>query len=53
MGGKAQTWVSPATAAGIPAIKTVATPGPMIVPPWVVTSKILAAGGIWILDFGF
>ena len=34
MGGKTQTCKSPATAAGMPPTKTVATPGPVIVPPW-------------------
>ena len=32
-GGSTQTWVSPATAAGLPPISTVATPGPVMVPP--------------------
>jgi hypothetical protein len=46
MGGNEQTCWSVATAAGIPPIKTVATPGPTIMPPWVVVSTILAAAGI-------
>ncbi len=45
-GGKAQTWLSVATAAGIPAIRTVGTPGPTIVPPCVVVSVTRAAAGI-------
>jgi len=32
-GGSEQTCMSPATAAGIPPVKTVPTPGPTIVPP--------------------
>jgi hypothetical protein len=45
-GGRTHTWVSDATAAGIPSMLTVATPGPIMVPPWVVTSPTRAAGGI-------
>jgi hypothetical protein len=32
-GGKEQTWVSPATAAGLPPTSTLLTPGPVMVPP--------------------
>jgi hypothetical protein len=46
MGGKEQTCMSPATAAGWPPIKTVLTPGPVMVPPWFVTSPTRAAAGI-------
>ena len=45
-GGITQTWLSVAIAAGIPPISTVGTPGPIMVPPCVVTSPTLAAGGI-------
>jgi hypothetical protein len=33
-------------AAGMPPIRTVATPGPTMVPPWTVESPTRAAGGI-------
>jgi hypothetical protein len=45
-GGSEQVWVSPITAAGIPPMSTVAAPGPVITPPWVLTSPTLAAGGM-------
>jgi hypothetical protein len=38
--------VSPATAADCPAMITLATPGPAILPGWLVVSPILAAIGI-------
>lgn len=38
--------ISPITAAGTPPISTVGTPGPKMVPPWLVVSNILAAAGI-------
>jgi hypothetical protein len=42
-----QTWRVPTVAAGFPAIRTVGTPGPAIIPPgWFVTSPSLAANGI-------
>src|SRR5262245_6742664 len=44
-GGSAHTCRSPITAAGMPAISTVATPGPVMVPPCVLTSPTRAAGG--------
>jgi hypothetical protein len=48
-GGNEHTWLSPITAAGIPPIKTVGSPGPTILPPWVVVSNTLAAGGIFVV----
>ena len=36
---------SVATAAGIPPMSTVGSPGPMMVPPWVVVSVTRAAAG--------
>jgi hypothetical protein len=47
LGGNEQTWLSPITAAGIPPTKTVGSPGPMMVPAWVVVYVTLAAGGIF------
>src|SRR5687767_1826074 len=44
-GGNEHTWLSPSTAAGIPPIRTSATPGPAITPGWPVGSPTLAAGG--------
>src|SRR5215472_2437259 len=43
--GTAQTWVSPATDAGMPPIRTLATPGPESVPPWLLGSPTRAAAG--------
>jgi hypothetical protein len=45
-GGSEQTCRSPATAAGMLPISTVATPGPVTTPPWVLTSPTRAAGGM-------
>ena len=45
-GGSEQACRSPATAAGNPPIKTVGTPGPVMIPPWLLTSVTLAAAGI-------
>ena len=60
-GGPTQVHISPKIAAGIPAIKTVGTPGPMTGPPTCGTvpvtigqtciSVILAAGGIVFLKY--
>lgn len=44
-GGITHACMSPTTAAGIPPTSTVDTPGPVIVPPCVVTSPTRAAGG--------
>jgi hypothetical protein len=38
--------MSPTTAAGLPPIITVETPGPVIVPPWLLISPTQAAAGI-------
>ena len=48
-GGIGQVCKSPITAAGIPPINTVGSPGPVITPPWVVTSPTLAAAAIPVL----
>ena len=45
-GGIGQTWLSAATAAGMPPMSTVGAPGPTMVPPWVEMSPTLAAAGI-------
>jgi hypothetical protein len=48
LGGITHTWLSSATAAGIPPINTVADPGPTIVPPCTVVSPTLAAAGMFV-----
>src|SRR5665647_835530 len=45
-GGMGQACMSPRTAAGIPPIRTVDTPGPTTVPPWTVGSPTRAAAGM-------
>jgi hypothetical protein len=49
-GGNEQVWTSPATAAGIPPISTVGTPGPVTTPGWAVASARRAAGGMRLLS---
>src|SRR4051794_22850447 len=44
-GGRAQACRAPAPAAGLPAIRTVRTPGPPTVPGWLVASPIRKAAG--------
>src|SRR5688572_11256116 len=44
-GGTGQVCRSPRTAAGMLPIRTVATPGPVITPPWALMSPTLAANG--------
>jgi hypothetical protein len=51
VGTIAQICISPTTAAGIPAIITLLTPGPITVPPCAVLSPTLAAGGIFYFLF--
>jgi hypothetical protein len=48
-GGIEQTCWSVATAAGFYPIRTVATHGPRIVPPWVLVSVTRAAAGIVVI----
>jgi hypothetical protein len=45
-GGKLHVWMSPTTAAGIPAMSTVGTPGPVMTPGCPVGSPTLAANGM-------
>jgi hypothetical protein len=47
VGTIAHKCISPTTAAGIPAISTLLTPGPITDPPCAVVSPTLAAGGIF------
>jgi hypothetical protein len=43
--------MSPITAAGMPPMSTVDTPGPVTVPGWAVVSPTRAAGGMALLSF--
>lgn len=48
-GGIGHVCRSPSTAAGIPPIITVGTPGPVTTPPWLVGSPTLAAAAMFFL----